>query len=70
MNSLSMEMYSGHPRFQYGGYWFGVIDPWPEYWANDWYENDDVYVEYYGDGYYLLNRRYPNDRIAVTVYMN
>jgi hypothetical protein len=70
MNNMSMEMYSGHPRFQYGGYWFGVIDPWPEYWAGDWYENDDVYVEYYGDGYYLLNRRYPDDRIAVTVYMN
>jgi len=24
---------SGHRRFQYGGYWFGLVDPWPEYWS-------------------------------------
>ena len=60
----------GYPRFQYGGFWFGVVDPWPQYWANDWYENDDVYVDYSGDGYYLHNRRYPQDRIAVSVYVN
>jgi len=29
-----------------------------------------VYVDYSGDGYYLYNRRYPNDRIAITVYVN
>jgi hypothetical protein len=60
----------GHRRFQYGGYWFGLIDPWPEYWSNDWYDSDDVYVDYYGDGYYLYNRRYPGDRIAISFYLN
>ena len=60
----------GYPRFQYGGFWFGVVDPWPQYWSNDWYENDDVYVDYSDDGYYLHNRRYPQDRIAVSVYVN
>ncbi len=60
----------GYPRFQYGGFWFGVVDPWPQYWSNDWYANDDVYVDYSGDGYYLYNRRYPQDRIAVSVYVN
>ncbi len=60
----------GQRRFQYGGYWFGLVDPWPEYWANDWYDNDDVYVDYYDDGYYLYNRRYPGDRIAITFYLN
>jgi hypothetical protein len=59
----------GHRRFQYGGYWFGLIDPWPEYWAADWYDNDDMYVDYYGDGYYLYNRRYPGDRIAISFYL-
>jgi hypothetical protein len=58
----------GYPRFQYGGFSFGVVDPWPEYWSNNWYENDDVYVDYSGDGYYLYNRRYPRDRIAISVY--
>jgi len=60
----------GYPRFQYGGYWFSLVDPWPEYWSDDWYDRDDVYIEYFGDGYYLYNRRYPGDRIAVSVYMN
>ena len=61
---------SGYPRFQYGGYWFSLVDPWPEYWPDDWYDNDDVSIEYLGDGDYLYNRRYPGDRIAVNVYVN
>lgn len=65
-----MELYGGYPRFQYGGFWFGFMDPWPEYWADDWYDNDDVYVVYSEDGYYLCNRRYPRDRIAITVYVD
>jgi hypothetical protein len=60
----------GYPGFQYGGYYFSVVDPWPQYWSNNWYENDDVYIDYSGDGYYLYNRRYPRDRIAISVYMN
>jgi flagellar motor protein MotB len=59
----------GYPRFQYGGFWFSLMDPWPEYWSDDWYDNDDVYVDYYEDGYYLYNPRYPRDRIAITVYV-
>jgi hypothetical protein len=65
-----VEMYGGYPRFQYGGFWFGFMDPWPEYWAANWYENDDVYIVYSEDGYYLYNRRHPRDRIAITVYVN
>jgi hypothetical protein len=57
----------GHPRFQYSGYWFSVVDPWPEYWANDWYETDDVYVNYLDKGYYLFNRRYPTVGIAISI---
>ena len=67
--SLSMEIYSGHPRFKYSGYWFGIMDPVPEYWPVDWYENDDVYIDYSEDGYYMYNRRYPMDRIALVVYL-
>src|SRR5271166_2953443 len=39
-----MELYGGHPRFWYDGFWFGFMDPWPEHWADDWYDNDDVYI--------------------------
>jgi hypothetical protein len=60
----------GYPRFQYGGFWFSLVDPWPEYWAPNWYETDDVYIDYYGDGYYLYNRRRPGVRIAINVFVN
>jgi hypothetical protein len=59
----------GYPRFQYEGYWISLVDPWPEYWGNDWYDNDDVYVTYADNGYYLYNRRYPNVGIAISISM-
>ena len=60
---------AGYPRFQYSGYWFSLVDPWPEYWANDWYDTDDVYVTYVDNGYYLFNRRYPRTGIAISISM-
>jgi len=57
----------GYPRFQYSGYWFSMVDPWPEYWANDWYDTDDVYVTYIDNGYYLFNRRHPQTGIAINI---
>ena len=46
-----------------------LVDPWPEYWADDWYDTDDLYIDYddYDNGYYLCNRRYPDVRLAITV---
>jgi hypothetical protein len=61
-------IYMGYPRFQYGGFSFLLVDPYPEYWAEDWYATDDVYIDY-DDGYYLYNRRYPDVRLAITVAM-
>ncbi|MGB8473134.1 MAG: hypothetical protein WCE61_03480 [Candidatus Acidiferrum sp.] len=58
----------GFPRFQYNGYWFTCLDPYPQYWGNDWYQTDDVYVAYSDDGYYLYNRRYPGrSGIAISI---
>jgi hypothetical protein len=57
----------GYPRFRYGGFWFSVVDPWPEYWARTWYETDDVYIDYVNDGYYMYNRRHPGVAIAINV---
>jgi flagellar motor protein MotB len=54
---------AGYPRFQYGGYWFGFVDPWPA----DWYYTDDVYVDYIDGGYYLYNPARPGVRIAISV---
>ena len=64
--SLPFMVYGGYPRFQYGGYWFSPVDPYPEYWGDSWYENDDVYVDYSNDGYYLYNGRFP-DRPGIAV---
>ena len=59
----------GYPRFQYQGYWFSAVDPWPEYWGNNWYDNDEVYVNYVDNGYYLYNHRYPDVGIAINISM-
>src|ERR1017187_1203127 len=59
----------GFPRFQYNGFWFGLVDPWPDYWGDNWYETDNVYVVYENDGYYMYNQRYPGVGIAISVGM-
>ena len=69
INSLTFQLFGHDSRFQYNGYWFSPVDPWPEYWSNNWYENDDVYIDYYGGGYYLYNRSHPRDRVAITLYL-
>ena len=68
--SYPVVIVGGYPRFQYGGYWFSLADSWPEYWSSNWYDDDDVYINYSDDGYYLYNRRYPRDRIAINVYVD
>ena len=70
IDSYPVMLVGGRLHFQNGGFGFSVMDPWPEYWADNWYENDDVFVDYSEDGYYLYNRRYPEDRIAITVNLN
>jgi hypothetical protein len=58
--------YMGYPRFSYGGFSFLLLDPWPEYWSENWYDTDDLYIDY-DDGYYLYNRRYPGVGLAITI---
>jgi DNA primase len=57
------EMVGGYSRFQYGGFWFGFVQPWPV----GWYYTDDVYVEYVDGGYYLYNPNYPDARVSISV---
>jgi len=53
----------GYSRFQYGGFWFGFVEPWPA----DWYYTDDVYIDYVDDGYYMYNPYYPGTRFSISV---
>jgi len=53
----------GYSRFQYGGYWFGFVEPWPV----GWYYTDDVYIDYVDGGYYMYNPYYPGARFAISV---
>jgi hypothetical protein len=69
IHNMPMVIVGGYPRFQYGGYWFRLVDPWPESWADNWYMNDEVYIDYADDGYYLYNRRHPDTPLAVRVYL-
>jgi hypothetical protein len=66
---LPFMVVGGYPRFQYQGYWISLIDPWPEYWGNEWYDNDDVYIAYVDNGYYLYNRHYPSVGLAISISM-
>jgi hypothetical protein len=67
VHSVPVIVVDSRPRFQFGGYWFTLVDPWPEYWSATWYRTDDVCIDYVNDGYYLYNRRHPGVAIAVNV---
>lgn len=67
INHLPMVFVGGFPRFQYDGYWVTFVDPWPQDWSPLWYENDDVYLDYTDDGYYLYSRSHPGIGLAVTI---
>jgi hypothetical protein len=56
-------MVDGYSRFQYGGYWFGFVEPWPD----GWYYTDDVYVDYIDGAYYLYDPYYPGVRVSISV---
>ena len=55
----------GYSRFQYGGYYFGFVQPWPA----EWYYTDDVYVDFVDGGYYLYNPYYPGARVSISVVL-
>lgn len=55
----------GQPRFQYGGYWFVIYDPWPAEWAY----TDQCYIDYEDGDYYLFDLMHPGVRVALFVVM-
>lgn len=56
---------AGQPQFQYSGYTFVLVDPWPA----DWLYTDEVYVDYVDDQYYLFDVMHPGVSIVLTVVM-
>jgi hypothetical protein len=53
----------GQPRFQSGGYWFVISDPWPVEWAY----TDECYIDYVDGEYFLFDVLHPGVRIALFV---
>lgn len=53
------------PRFQYGSYWFEIVDPWPA----DWAYADDCYIDYVDGDYFLFDLLHPGERVVVFVVM-
>ena len=58
---VSQGDYNNH-RFQYGGYSFGFVDPWP----SNWLYTQNVYVIEINGVYYLCNPMYPGVNIALS----
>jgi hypothetical protein len=55
----------GRPRFQYGGYAFVMVDPWPVGWAY----TDAVYIDFIDGAYYVIDPVHPGIRIVVNVVL-
>lgn len=59
---VSQVDYSRDRRFQYEGYWFGFVDPWP----GNWLYTQDVFVVDINGVYYLCNPMYPGVNITLS----
>lgn len=57
------QVVGGQPQFQYGGYSFVIVDPWPAGWAY----SDNCYIDFIGGEYFIFDVVHPGMQIAVTV---
>ena len=55
-------MIGGQASFQFGGFWFGIVDAWPAAWLY----TDAVYVDFVEGGYVLVNVAHPEVEVAVS----
>jgi hypothetical protein len=56
-------MIGGRPHFWFGGFSFGIVDPWPV----GWLSTDAVYVDSIGGAYYLCNSLHPGVVLALSL---
>jgi hypothetical protein len=59
-----MQVYEGRPQFNYGGYAFEIFEPWPADWV---YDQDDYYIDYVDDEYWLYSLRHPGMRLELVI---
>jgi len=59
---VSQADYRDGRRFQYGGYSFGFVDPWP----SNWLYTEEVYVVEINGVYYLCNPMYPGVNLTLS----
>jgi outer membrane biosynthesis protein TonB len=57
------EFANGSGRFQYGGYWFNAVNPWPV----GWLYTDNVYVDFLNGGYFLCDPVHPGVYISINI---
>ena len=57
------EFAGGARRFQYGGYWFALVEPWPVAWLY----TDNVYVDFLNGGYVLCDPVHPGVYLSINV---
>ena len=55
-------MIGGQASFQFGGFWFGLVDPWPAAWLY----TDAVFVDLVEGEYVLVNVAHPEVTVAVS----
>ena len=53
------------PRFEYSGYTFVLVDPWPPEWAY----SDDCYIDDVDGEYFLFDMRHPGAQLALILVM-
>ena len=55
----------GAPRFQYAGYWFVFVQPWPVGWSYA----DPVFIDYIDGGYWVLSPVHPGVQISINLVL-
>ncbi len=53
----------GSRRFQYGGFWFAMVNPWPVAWLY----TDNVYIDYVNGGYFLCDPVHPGVFLSINI---
>jgi hypothetical protein len=56
-------IHRGERTFAYGGYNFQFVEAWPAVWRYD----DDFYIDYIDDEYYLCDVEHPEVRLVVII---
>ncbi len=54
---------SSSRRFQYGGFWFAMVNPWPVAWLY----TDNVYIDYMNGGYFLCDPVHPGVFLSINI---